>query len=62
MNEIKEILKDYMSERQIELAMPRILGAIKNNDDFVCSMASEKKCEKQCYTCYIDQKCDEYHA
>lgn len=60
MNEIKDILKDYMSERQIEIAMPRILAAIKSNDNFICSMASEKRCEQQCYSCYIDQKHDEF--
>lgn len=29
--EIKEILKDYMTERQIELALPRLVNFISSN-------------------------------
>ena len=31
-------------------------------DSFLCALATEKRCKKQCFTCYEDQKCDEQHT
>lgn len=31
-------------------------------DSFLCALATEKRCEKQCFTCSEDQKCDERHT
>lgn len=40
--EIKEILKDYMSERQIELALPRLVNFIYSKNKLVkCSNCDE---------------------
>ena len=29
---------------------------------FLCALASEKRCETQCFTCSEDQKCDELYT
>lgn len=36
------------------------LGAVSGS--FLCALASEKRCETQCFTCSEDQKCDELHT
>jgi hypothetical protein len=49
--EIKEILRDYMTERQIELALPRLVNFISSN-----TMLADATREKNLVKC---SNCDE---
>lgn len=54
--EIPDFNRRVLMERILALSQPPVSGS------FLCALASEKRCETQCFTCSEDQKCDELHT
>lgn len=55
-NDMIKFANDYHESEVKKLGLSDVSGS------FLCALASEKRCETQCFTCLEDQKCDELHT
>lgn len=62
----KKKLAEMLIQCNKALDMHYVESKISSNGmlspSFLCALASEKRCDKQCWTCSEDQKCDEYYT